>query len=250
MHFHLPKPLHGWREFAGEVGIIVVGVLIALTAEQAVEAWHWHRQVEKANESFKIELEDAAASAYERLAIQSCLTNRLSEVARRLDAAGLAWRGMPEHFGGAQVYYSNVLPVVYRPPAHNVPIQGWANALANGTLNHLSTDRAEVLGAAYSFDEQFQTDQRQESVAIAKLSPLALDRTLSPDERLQMLQVVSELDRMNDLLVTDSRNFLEALRDAHLGYDDAEVQRGAGNVLKLQRGYRGTCVKALPIHLN
>ena len=33
MHFHLPKPLHGWREFAGEVGIIVLGVLIALGAE-------------------------------------------------------------------------------------------------------------------------------------------------------------------------------------------------------------------------
>jgi len=32
MHFHLPKPLHGWREFAGEVGIIVIGVLIALGA--------------------------------------------------------------------------------------------------------------------------------------------------------------------------------------------------------------------------
>ena len=29
MHFHLPKPLHGWREFVGEVGIIVIGVLIA-----------------------------------------------------------------------------------------------------------------------------------------------------------------------------------------------------------------------------
>jgi hypothetical protein len=33
MHFHLPKPLHGWRAFAGEVGIIVVGVLIALREE-------------------------------------------------------------------------------------------------------------------------------------------------------------------------------------------------------------------------
>ena len=32
MHFQVPKPLHGWREFAGEVGIIVVGVLIALAA--------------------------------------------------------------------------------------------------------------------------------------------------------------------------------------------------------------------------
>ena len=38
MHFHLPKPLHGWREFAGEVGIIVVGVLIALAAEQVVKS--------------------------------------------------------------------------------------------------------------------------------------------------------------------------------------------------------------------
>lgn len=40
MHFHLPKPLHGWREFAGEVGIIVVGVLIALGAEQIVRVLH------------------------------------------------------------------------------------------------------------------------------------------------------------------------------------------------------------------
>ncbi len=37
MHFHLPKPLHGCREFTGHVGIIVIGVLIALGAEQVVE---------------------------------------------------------------------------------------------------------------------------------------------------------------------------------------------------------------------
>ncbi len=37
MHFHLPKPLHGWRAFAGEVGIIVIGVLIALSAEEVVQ---------------------------------------------------------------------------------------------------------------------------------------------------------------------------------------------------------------------
>ena len=37
MHFHLPKPLHGWREFVGEVAIIVLGVLIALTLEAVVD---------------------------------------------------------------------------------------------------------------------------------------------------------------------------------------------------------------------
>jgi len=44
MHFHLPKPLHGWREFVGEVAIIVLGVLIALGAEQVVEWLHWRHQ--------------------------------------------------------------------------------------------------------------------------------------------------------------------------------------------------------------
>ncbi len=37
MHLHLPKPLHGWREFLGEVGIIVIGVPLALGAEKVVE---------------------------------------------------------------------------------------------------------------------------------------------------------------------------------------------------------------------
>ena len=45
MHFHLPKPLHGWRELLGEVAIIVVGVLLALGAEQLVEAAHWRSEV-------------------------------------------------------------------------------------------------------------------------------------------------------------------------------------------------------------
>src|SRR5881628_2558170 len=45
MHFHMPKPLHGWRAFVGEVRIIVIGVLIALGAEQFVENLHWQNKV-------------------------------------------------------------------------------------------------------------------------------------------------------------------------------------------------------------
>jgi hypothetical protein len=45
MRIRLPKPLHGWRAFVGEVGIIVVGVLIALGGQQAMEAVHQGAQV-------------------------------------------------------------------------------------------------------------------------------------------------------------------------------------------------------------
>ena len=38
MEIHKPNPIHNFREFLKEVGIIVLGVLIALGAEQTVEA--------------------------------------------------------------------------------------------------------------------------------------------------------------------------------------------------------------------
>jgi hypothetical protein len=58
MHFHLPKPLHGWRELLGEVGIIVIGVLIALGAEQVVETIHWRNEVAAERASLLTEASD------------------------------------------------------------------------------------------------------------------------------------------------------------------------------------------------
>ena len=40
MDIHKPRPWHGGREFLKEVGTIVLGVLIAIGFEQAVEALH------------------------------------------------------------------------------------------------------------------------------------------------------------------------------------------------------------------
>jgi type II secretory pathway pseudopilin PulG len=63
MHVHLPKPLHGWRAFVGEVGIIVLGVLIALGAEQLVEAVHWRQETQIAREALNAEASGNLISA-------------------------------------------------------------------------------------------------------------------------------------------------------------------------------------------
>jgi len=42
MHIHKPKALHGLREFLGEIGVIVCGVLIAIALDQTVEALRHH----------------------------------------------------------------------------------------------------------------------------------------------------------------------------------------------------------------
>jgi hypothetical protein len=41
VEIHKPKPIHNWREFLKEVGTIVLGVCVALGAEQTVEWVHW-----------------------------------------------------------------------------------------------------------------------------------------------------------------------------------------------------------------
>jgi hypothetical protein len=58
MYFHLPKPLHGWRAFVGEVGIIMLGVLLALGAEQVVETIHERSEVGELRAALRGELAD------------------------------------------------------------------------------------------------------------------------------------------------------------------------------------------------
>jgi hypothetical protein len=47
MDIHKPKPVHSWRELASEIGVVVVGILIAIGLEQAVEALHHSHQREQ-----------------------------------------------------------------------------------------------------------------------------------------------------------------------------------------------------------
>src|SRR5580704_11219366 len=56
MEIHKPKPIHNWREFLTEIGVVVLGVCIALAAEQAVEAIHWHNKVVEARGVIATEL--------------------------------------------------------------------------------------------------------------------------------------------------------------------------------------------------
>ena len=72
MHLHPPKPVHGWRAFFGEVGIIVIGVLIALGAEQVVETVHWNEKVHIAQENVGEELNALLIQSYEATQLDQC----------------------------------------------------------------------------------------------------------------------------------------------------------------------------------
>jgi hypothetical protein len=132
MHFHLPKPLHGWREFVGEVGIIVVGVLIALGAEQVVEDWHWRGQVRAGRDALGADFINILANAGERQAEDRCIRTRLLFLRNTLNA------------------HPDSLPAIGHvgsPPARPWYPSSWDSLVASDVSTHMSREDLLMFGS-------------------------------------------------------------------------------------------------------
>lgn len=79
---HKIKPPKNWREFLKEYGIIVLGVLTALGAEQAVEAIHHRSEIHEAREALNGEMGHNLTSLQQTLDQRPCALARLAEVER------------------------------------------------------------------------------------------------------------------------------------------------------------------------
>ena len=77
LEIHKPKPVHSWREFVNEVGVIVIGIAIALSGEQLLEAIHWKHKVEGAEQDLRKELADSLSYAVEQQQMHRCVSDYL-----------------------------------------------------------------------------------------------------------------------------------------------------------------------------
>jgi hypothetical protein len=88
MHIHRPKPLHGVREFLTEIGVIVVGILMALALDQTIEALHHREMVNRGEDALRDNF-----SRFVRFRVMtdqetSCMDARAAELRAALDKAG------------------------------------------------------------------------------------------------------------------------------------------------------------------
>jgi hypothetical protein len=114
MEIHKPKPVHSWREFLAEIGVIVIGVLIALGLEQVVEAIHDRSRVAQARENIRSEIADDLGSMATRDKTNGCISHRLDEVDGLIRASaagslpqGPIWIGSPFIGGLANNQYTS-----------------------------------------------------------------------------------------------------------------------------------------------
>jgi hypothetical protein len=244
MHVHLPKPLHGWREFTGEVGIIVIAILLALSAEYLLEQRHWRHQAEMASEAIKTELLSAALVGYERRAIQPCLLFTLDNLVKKVRRNSGDWTATPQFRvakRGKQVGALG-MPFAYRAPSRLLTSDAWQNAIATGTLNHMSSTRVDELSGIYDEISQLRDLQAEEASASTRLSPLAFNGRMDDRARADMIAAIAEVDRINDLMAVISDQMIEAIAGLKLGFSKTEALEKTSALHTRQREYRGTCV--------
>jgi hypothetical protein len=160
MQFHLPKPLHGWREFAGEVGIIVIGVLIALGAEQAVRSFNDRQDVGQLRDALNGELADDRARWEEMQSEDHCTLQRLDAIERWVAAAPSGER----------------LPNAFSPQLWNMHSSAWDLAKTSAVTERIPLDQRLTYASLYSAIDnwrQLLMDERHNAQAIAGLSAAA-----------------------------------------------------------------------------
>lgn len=250
MKFRFPRPLNGWRVFIGEVGVIVLGILIALAVDQVVADWEWRKQVDVTRSALANEIASSAADAIERIATEDCMRERIGNLAAKLNASAGHWAADPLKLGPSrlQAFTKPSIPVAYRAPVRYWTADAWDTAKATGTINQMSNEELTSYESVYASIAGLRMLQEQEVEISPKLSILSFDQRLDNRSRLEALSTLAQLDQINARMSRWSSQLLARIAPLQLRFDRTALAKTMRDTFVAQRRLRGPCVKEM--HLS
>jgi hypothetical protein len=173
MDIHKPKPWRGWREFLKEYAIIVVGVLTALAAEQAVVWLHDRQAASEARATIDAEVVTDITRVRQRGFTASCVTARLDALDQILDTAKPDGRIQTPSWIG-------------RPPRYGVESTRWDAASQSGRVSLLSSDWQANFGFLYTMLRYYYGMNNDEQAVWSRLDAIAGVDRLTPEMKLSL----------------------------------------------------------------
>lgn len=136
MEIHKPKAVHNWREFLNEVSVIVIGIVIALSGEQLIEAVHWKHRVESADQDLRKELADSLSYAVEQQQMSRCVSDYLDRLQNAI---------LENDPATIKRLYDIGIPL----DAHPWRSSSWTAALSGQVADHLSHEKVAAYSIAF-----------------------------------------------------------------------------------------------------
>jgi len=186
LEIHKPRPVHNWRELATEVGVVVVGIVIALSAEQLLERLEWHHKISHAEEQMRLEMSaDDGPEVLQRVALADCIDHGLAEI-----------RASVERADDRAVVVTAINQI--DTPRHTYESDAYRAAEASGVLARLDPQRLDRWNYLYSTMPVLDRIAEREYFDAAALHAVRISGgPLSEAEQLKLLEVVENLRRDN-----------------------------------------------------
>lgn len=225
----MPKLRYNWREDAREIAIVIIGVLIALLAQQLLQGREGKEKVAATEAAMKYELLwDDGPQIYQRAIMHPCLIERLDAIRAAVES----------HASRDQIA---ALSDSYQIHQLTYDVAAQQAAMSSEVSSHIPQDILEPYLLAYAIMPDLGHTSAAEQEHIARLH--ALSRTgggLSEAESMQMLNAVELLRNDNRFMFSGSRWSLPQLRK--LGQLDAKRVQ---TMTELARKNFGDCIKPL-----
>lgn len=176
-----PKPHRDWRALLTELAIVVVGVCLALAAQQAADWLRWRDQVTKARQAIFAEMavngRDVFAS---RIAITPCMERQIAEadaILSALESKQVSGKLTNFRIGSPRVISDNA----------------WQSERESQSLTHFPRAELALMSLYYARLDDFHSRVNEERIAWQQLSVLQ-----NPPAEI----TVSDLIRLRGELVT------------------------------------------------
>lgn len=188
MEIHKPKPVHNWRELLTELAIVVLGVSIALAAEQTVEWLHWRARVAEAREFVATELATDVRLAIYRMRTATCTERRLDELTAILDA-------------GARTGSLPPVGDISMPPRGYWPSGAWESVVASQAATHFPRQQLADITLTYKIVAKLEEYTADEFAAWNTLYAMTgPGRRLDPSSEARLREALSHARSVNRLV--------------------------------------------------
>jgi hypothetical protein len=205
-------PLGGWRKFVGEVGVIILGVLIALGLGALASGVGWWNEVRQARDALRFELSESMEQVIERIRFSRCVEKRLDDIARIVDEAASTGRLRPLGDIGAPAFRS------------------WPHGVGEGIVNSGVATHfdPEELGAISSLNEFFailaDANQRELDVWTRLHALVGPGRAFVPAELAELRLAIGEARLMNRRITLHGMRAMQTAHAYRVVYDNEAAQ--------------------------
>ena len=155
-----PKPRRDWRELLTELAIVVVGVCLALAAQQAADWLRWRDQVTKARQAIFAEMAVNGRDVFaRRIAITPCLERQIGEADAILSA--LESKRLPGKLKNFRIGSTSVIRE-----------NEWLSERESQSLTHFPRAELALMSLYYARLNDFHSRVNEERMAWQQLSVL------------------------------------------------------------------------------